>query len=36
MAGFTAIRYSWRQITDEPDRVAADLQRQLSSSAPSA
>jgi very-short-patch-repair endonuclease len=36
MAGFTAIRYTWRQINDEPDRVAADLQRQLSSSAPSA
>jgi Protein of unknown function (DUF559) len=36
MAGFVAIRYTWRQINDEPDRVAADLQRQLSSSAPSA
>jgi very-short-patch-repair endonuclease len=24
-AGYTVLRYTWRQLTDEPDRVARDL-----------
>jgi very-short-patch-repair endonuclease len=35
-AGFTVLRYTWPQLTQRPDQVAADITRALSPTAPSA
>jgi very-short-patch-repair endonuclease len=35
-AGYTVLRYTWPQITNHPDAVAADIIRALSPTAPSA